>query len=450
MRILPLLTALVVMIGLYLLTFERERVLRFAGVEPTPEVTTTSETAAPAGGQTEDTASEAVDEGVSVIAMHSAAREIDSAVLLRGRTEPWRKVDLRAETSGQVNSEPLRKGTNVAEGDVLCRLDPGTRDVALKDAEARLAEARARVPAAEAALAEAESRVPAAEARVAEARARLAEAEINQNAALRLSEGGFASETRVASAKAALESARAGVENALSQLEGARAAVQSAKSNIENARAGIKSAEAAVAAAKKEIEHLTIAAPFAGLLENDAAELGSLLQPGALCATLVGLDPIRLVGFVPEIDVNKVKLGVMAGGRLTDGRELVGRVTFLSRAADETTRTFRVEVEVPNPDLAVRAGQTVEILVKSDGRMAHLLPQSSLTLNDDGDLGVRIVGTGEDGSDVARFAPVELIRDTTEGVWVSGLADKADVIIVGQDYVADGVKLAVTYKEPDA
>ncbi|NBV61534.1 MAG: HlyD family efflux transporter periplasmic adaptor subunit [Rhodobacteraceae bacterium] len=203
-------------------------------------------------------------------------------------------------------------------------------------------------------------------------------------------------------------------------------------------------AEAALAGAEKELERLEIKASFAGLLESDTAELGSLLQPGGLCATVIQLDPIKLVGYAPEAQVGRIEVGALAGARLSDGRELRGRVTFLSRRADDTTRTFRLEIEVPNADLSVRDGQTAELLIASDGAKAHLLPQSTLTLNDDGVLGVRLVGDGN----LTVFAPVQLLRDTVQGVWVTGLPDAADVITVGQEYVVEGVEVAPSFKEP--
>ncbi|MEC9102868.1 MAG: efflux RND transporter periplasmic adaptor subunit, partial [Pseudomonadota bacterium] len=137
----------------------------------------------------------------------------------------------------------------------------------------------------------------------------------------------------------------------------------------------------------------------------------------------------------PETDVNRVHTGAMAGARLATGTELVGQVTFLSRAADPQTRTFRVEIEVPNADLAIRDGQTAEIAIAADGVQAHFVPQSALTLNDDGDLGVSIV----DGDNMARFSPITILRDTKDGVWISGPPDEAQIIVIGQDYVVDGV-----------
>ncbi len=411
MRPVPILTAIIVVAVLFFLVFQRESLLNFAQTD--------GQTAAPDVEMPQGpVAQQAATSGVSVIALASIAREIDSAVLVRGRTEATRQVELMAETSGLVVSAPLRKGAFVEAGQVMCQLDPGTREASLAEALARLAEAQASLPQNE--------------ARIIEAQARLAEATINLNAADKLSEGGFASETRVASAKASVEAGRAGLIIA--------------QSGAASSEAAIQSAEAAVAGARREIERLEIKAPFAGHLESDTAELGSLMQPGALCATIVQLDPIKLIGFVPELDVDRVQVGVLAGGRLANGHEVAGTVQFLSRAADPVTRTFRVEVTVANADLTIRDGQTAEILITAEGRKAHLLPQSSLTLSDDGDLGVRVVAEG----DLAQFIPVDLLRDTVDGVWVSGLPEQAAVIIVGQEYVADGVALAVTYTDPDA
>ncbi|WP_332881214.1 efflux RND transporter periplasmic adaptor subunit [Actibacterium pelagium] len=402
----PFLTAIVVAAVLVLLVLQRDKVMEFAG--------RSSDDTAVAVETSETTAAEAPDTRVSVVARKSVAQPVDNAVLVRGRTEAARQVDVRAETAGAVISEPLRRGAMVTAGQMLCQIDPGTREVALAEAEARLAEAAARLPAAEATL--------------AEAQARLDEALINDRVASQLKKDGFASETRVASTAASVSSARAGI--------------LAANSGLEGAESGIRAAEAAVAAAKKEIERLTIKAPFAGLLESDSAEIGSFLTTGGTCATVIQLDPVKIVGFLAETDVDRVTTDSLVGARLASGREVVGKVSFVSRAADSSTRTFRVEATIPNPDLAIRDGQTADMIISTGGVDAHLVPQSALTLNDNGVIGVRIVTEG-----AAAFAAIEVLRDTPEGVWVGGLPEQVEVIVVGQEFVTDGVPVKVSYQE---
>ena len=368
----PIIIAVLVTASLYVLVMERDflRRLTSGGTE------TAQQTAAPAISLPQQLERAPADENrkVPVLVRESQAQSINNAVLLRGRTEAARSVEVRAETSGKVVSEPLRRGSYVNAGDVLCELDPGARA-----------------------------------AQLAEAEARLLDAQLGARNAEQLSQEGFAAETRATAARAALQSAESGVEMA-----------------------------------KREIDRLKILAPFAGLLENDAAELGSLLQPGASCAKITQLDPIRLVGFVAETDVDRVELGAMGGGRTASGQDMVGPVTFVARSADPATRTFRVELTVPNTDLSIRDGQTADIMISTEGVSAHLLPGSAMTLDDSGQIGVRVA----DNDDRTRFMPIKVLNDTAEGLWVAGLPDTVRLIVRGQEYVTEGVALEVTLQEP--
>lgn len=360
MRIGPLFTAAVIAAFVYLAVFERDRLREIAGIDTAPRAEDTTGPA-PAGG----TAREA--EPVPVLVRRSAAADVPQGILLRGETQAVRKVQVKAETQGKVISERRLKGARVKTGEVLCRLDPGTRPALLKEAEARLKEAGTALR--------------------------------NTRA---LHEKGIASDTQLIAAEARFETAQAAVERV-----------------------------------RKDIERLEIRAPFRGRLESDTAELGALLMPGMPCATIVRIDPIRLVGFVPEVDVDRLKEGAEATATLSTGETITGRVSYVALTADPLTRTFRVEVEVPNPDDRIREGLTAEIFIRTAAARGHLLPRAALTLDDEGRLGVRIVT--ED--DTARFVPVTVLRDTPEGVWLAGLPERATVIVIGQEYVTDGQKV---------
>ena len=96
----------------------------------------------------------------------------------------------------------------------------------------------------------------------------------------------------------------------------------------------------------------------------------------------------------------------------------------------------------PNPNLLIRDGQTADMIISAGGAEAHLLPQSSLTLNNNGAIGVRTVVDGK-----VLFVPVEVLRDTIDGIWVLGLPAQVEVIVVGQEFVTDGVEVKVSYQE---
>lgn len=379
MRVVPLITATLVLISLYLLVMEREMLLTWAGVDPAQAQA--AEVVQAGAGPDSDL--------FAVVVERIAERDLESAIVLRGRTAASRSVEVRAETTGPVISQPRQRGSLVAGGAVLCEIDPGTRAASLAEAEARRNEAAAR----------------------------LAEAEINFNTVSRLSEEGYGAQNRVASAEAGLRSARSGVE----------------------------AAQAGVEAARAELARLTISAPFAGVLEANSAETGSLLAAGGLCATVIQLDPMLVVGYAAETQIDRLTVGAMAGARLSNGEQVMGQVTFLSRASDPATRTFRVEITVPNPDLAIRDGMSADILVSATASRGHLVPGSALTINDHGALGLRLV----DETDHTVFVPVTVLRDAPQGFWVTGLPTLADVIVVGQEYVTDGIQVRVTRRGED-
>ena len=184
----------------------------------------------------------------------------------------------------------------------------------------------------------------------------------------------------------------------------------------------------------QDIGYTRITAPVAGVLVSKPAEAGGYLQTGDLCATVSVLDPINVVVQAGERDISAIHTGMRASARLATGETVSGSVRFIAPAADLATRTFRVEMEVANPDRKLREGVTAELSVPLPPVKAHLLPPSALTLDDAGQFGVRIIAAGNK----AQFLPVNVLSQERQGTWVTGLPETVTVITVGQDFVVDG------------
>lgn len=199
-------------------------------------------------------------------------------------------------------------------------------------------------------------------------------------------------------------------------------------------RAAKTVAEGALAQAQAAADRLTLTAPFAGTVDAVNVEIGEWVQAGTPIATLISLDPIVVKAEVSEQDVAHVSVGAKATVRLVSGRELEGRVRHLARKASDKTRTFALEVDLPNPDGAIPSGMTAEVRLTAAVQPALMVPRSVLTLNEAGQVGLRIVGEG----DVAAFLPVQLIDDSEAGFMVTGVPQGARVIVAGQDLVRDG------------
>jgi membrane fusion protein, multidrug efflux system len=298
----------------------------------------------------------------------SAAETITREVMVRGRTEALRHVELRSEIAGRVVELPVAKGGRVAPGAIVARLAPEDRA-----------------------------------AQMAQAEAHMRQRQIEFDAAKSLAERGFRPEIKLAEAAALLDAAKAAVKRM-----------------------------------HVDIDKLTIRAPFAGVIETLPAELGAFLKEGDQVARLVDEDPFLVVGQVTERDIGGLTLGQAGQAKLVTGATLNGRLRFIATTAEASTRTFRVELEVPNRERTMREGVTAELRLPVAGASAHRLTPAVLTLNDQGAVGVRAV----DADNKVVFHPVAIVGDGPQGVWVTGLPDKVDIIVVGQEFVREGQQVS--------
>jgi membrane fusion protein, multidrug efflux system len=203
-----------------------------------------------------------------------------------------------------------------------------------------------------------------------------------------------------------------------------------------NLEAQFKASEAALAAAEAERDRGVVRAPWGGLVTEVPVEVGqaAFSFAGRDIAQLITLDPILAVVEVAERKLGGIHVGGMAEIRLVTGQTAAGRIRFVASMASPQTRTYRVEVEVPNAAGTIPDGITAEVTLPMTAEPAARVPRSALTFSSAGDLGVRTVG---DNGKVA-FVPVGIVEDEQSHMWVSGLANGAQVITQGQDFVSEG------------
>ena len=137
--------------------------------------------------------------------------------------------------------------------------------------------------------------------------------------------------------------------------------------------------------------------------------------------------------------MSEISLDSLAKVELNNGKVFEGKVKFISSSANPVTRTFRVEISVPNPESDIKDGMTAEVSLKGIERIAHLVPVSILRLDNRGNLGIRTINT--DG--LVAFKEVDIIEDTGVGAWITGLETISTIITVGQDYVSQGEKVGI-------
>jgi multidrug efflux system membrane fusion protein len=204
--------------------------------------------------------------------------------------------------------------------------------------------------------------------------------------------------------------------------------------------AKLEAAKAEQTRAQLDLQNRVIRAPFNGVLQERDVEIGDFVRSGDAVATFVDNTTLIVTGTLAEQELRGVKVGDEARAKLVTGHNVNGRIRYLSPVADESTRTFLIELEIDNSKGDMPAGVTAEMVLKGGETLAQKISPALLTLNSAGTLGVFIV----DELDRAEFVPVTIERSETDGIWVSGLPETADVITVGQGYVTPGQQIEAT------
>ena len=210
-----------------------------------------------------------------------------------------------------------------------------------------------------------------------------------------------------------------------------------AETNVALAEANFAAAEAALKRAELDLDHTIMKAPFAGILDRRHVEIGDYVDTGDPVAMVIDQDPYLVTGDVAETKVAKLEVGMQGSVRLATGDQAEGRLRYVASRADEQTRTFEIELEIPNPAGRLTAGVSAEIRLSIERVPAHQVSPSILALADDGTLGVKTVNE----RDTVVFIPVDIAKADQNDVWLTGLPKEVRLIVVGQGFVNDGAKV---------
>ena len=185
-----------------------------------------------------------------------------------------------------------------------------------------------------------------------------------------------------------------------------------------------------------ELNRTEVKAPFRGYVER-IIKPGNFINRGEVCAVIIELDPVTFVAEVPEAEIKNIVKGQNVSIMLVTGEIISSKLSFVSKSATPSTRSFRVEAEVRNPKGLIRDGITGTLEISTNKILANKISPSILLLSDSGTLGIRIVNN----NNVVEFRSIKILEDTQDGLWVQGIPNASSLIVRGQGFVENGQKV---------
>ena len=342
---------------------------------------------------------------------------IDQSIELQGQTIHNKKIDVKSETSGNIDSIEFSRGDKVSQNAEMITISLEDRNEKLLSAKKDLERLSKELILNE------KNRDNLLRQNVE----RIELYEIEYASAKQLIDKGLSSKSKLSLASFNLANAKADKEDIKIKFESTLANLEAQISNVKSVLKNIK----------LDIDKTSIKAPFDGIISEKMVEETEFISLGTPLFTIIDLDPIKIEGYLSEFDINKVSVGTKAIIEDSNGIKKNGIISFISPSAETSTRTFEITIEADNKDLSYKSGITTKIIIKGSELKAHKIPPSILTLLDDGTVGVKAV----DSDNNVTFYPTKTIKDTIDGMWVSGLPEKVNLIVSGQEYISIGEKI---------
>ena len=205
------------------------------------------------------------------------------------------------------------------------------------------------------------------------------------------------------------------------------------RTQLSQAFADLQAAKAEIKRLKIAIENTVIPAPFDGVLNTRYVELGDYVQSGDDIAMIADLDPLVVRAHVTENQVDKLSVGQKANIRMLNRESTEGQIRYIASVADQATNTFKIEVSIENLNGSVLAGISSEVAIPLEEVPAIKVSPALLALDELGNIGVKSVE-----NEKVKFTPINIVKTESDGVWLTGFGDEADIITLGQGFVRPG------------
>jgi RND family efflux transporter MFP subunit len=295
--------------------------------------------------------------------MPVAEKPMERSTIALGSLAAFDQATVSVKVPGRLRSISVDLGSVVQQGQLIAQIDPQDYQLRVQQAEAALAQARARLGLSPGGPTD---RIePEQTSTVRQARALLEEAKMNRDRQITLFDQGIVARSQLDSAEASYKVAVSRYEDAIEEVRNRQALVAQRRSEL--------------ALARQQLADTVIHAPFDGAVQEKRASIGEYLGAGAPVATIVRMNPLRLRAEVPEREAQQVRIGQSV--RVTtegDPNVYLGRIARLSPIITPQTRMLIAEAEVANegslrPGLFARA----EIVI-DEATLAVTIPTKSI------------------------------------------------------------------------
>ncbi|CAM5795452.1 MULTISPECIES: efflux RND transporter periplasmic adaptor subunit [Brevibacillus] len=361
-----------------------------------------------------------------------------TSAISNGKIAAADEIQVVSKLSGKVAQVNVKEGSVVKKGDILVTLEATDYLEQMKQAEAAIASAQARLHDTQAGARTQELQRLASG--VEQAKATLQVAENTANRMKALFDSGAISQAEYEKTTLDLEKARTALDQAQAQYDLAKEGPTS--NTIAALQAEVSRLQSSLELAKNTYQNTMIQSPISGIVAKKNIDPGEMAQPGAPLLVLVNMDRVKVEASVPQEQINQIKVGAPVDVKVNSlgGKVLKGTVEFVSPISDANSSSFPIKVTVDNKDGELRAGMLAEVYLPNQAEASNSwkVPASSIVTKDNKHYVFKV------DQDVVH--QVEVSVGETSGEWTSvtqGVNQNDRLVLTPTDSLAEGSKVIV-------
>lgn len=354
-------------------------------------------------------------------------KDITHFLSATGDIAPLMQVDLFPKVSGYLERIDVNIGDSVRQGQRVAQIDRADFLQKVKEAEAKVAYARAQLSELMAGSRPEELRQ--AEEAVRQAQSRFDNAKMQRERVEALFKRQVISKKEMDSAEMEYNVAEAQLEASQQHLklvkEGARQEVRDAS------QAKLKEMEAILEQERIRLQNTSILAPFSGEIVRKYVDAGALVSPSTPLVSLVHTETLKVVANVLERDIPLLKQGMKASVQTEayPGKSFEGKVARINKALDLATRTLQAEIYIPNSNRLLKPGMFARLTVALSEKPKTLVIPRNAVLEEGGSKFIFVIK----GNQAIRTSVVMGLEEDPFAEVLEGVSEGDSVVVRGQE-----------------
>ncbi|TBL81241.1 efflux RND transporter periplasmic adaptor subunit [Paenibacillus thalictri] len=343
------------------------------------------------------------------------------------------QIDVITKAGGDIQEILKHRGDRVDKGDIIFRMDPTDVQIAQQKAKIAVSGTQQQLVKSKQDVEDGKQELKNG---IAKLEASLKDAEKNYNKMRNDYDLGLVTKNQLEQTETSLNNMRLDLESNQNKLK-----TLESTNSLAQLEQGLQTAEVSIRETERTLENMEVKAAVSGIITDLPIETGMTLQAGFKAAQIQQLDPIKIKAELTEDSAalirGKQELSFYIPGTIDKTK---AKVSYLADVMSANSKSYSLELEVPNPDRKLKPGMKAQVLLSEEQDQVVVTVPTLSVVREGGDTFV-FIANGDQAE--KRKVTLGRLNETYQEV-LSGVKEGEQLIVSGQHQLKDKDKVQIS------